>query len=369
VARSGEEINLSNSVINFTRGIPPAEVFPVDDLIRAAESALRNDFAVLLQYGRSPGYKPLRELLASWYDVGPDQVLIGNSSLEIIDFISRTKLDSRRRVFVEAPSYDRTITTFRRAGAEVVGIPLQGDGVELEALERELKAGPPAVFYIVSDFQNPMGTTTCLEKRQQVARWATQYGFWIIEDAPYRRLRYWGQEAPTIYSLAPDHTYHLCSFSKTLAPGLRLGYAVATPEAIAELADFAVDTYIGPVLPTQGAVYEYCRLGLLEPNVDKLKALYAPRLRATLRALERYLPEATWSQPEGGFFVGVQLPEAGTMDRLLPKAVDAGLKLSDGRGFYPAPRDGDRFLRIPFCSVTLEEIDNGIARLASILTG
>lgn len=360
---------MSDAVINFTRGMPPVEVFPVDDLARAADAALRNDPAVLLQYGRSPGYKPLRELLGSWYGVGPEQVLVGNSSLEIIDFIARTRVAGRGRVFVESPSYDRAITTFRRVGAEVVGIPLQADGADLEALERALVAGPPALFYLVSDFQNPMGVTTSLAKRQQIARWAAQYDFWIAEDAPYRRLRYWGQELPTLYSLAPERTYHLCSFSKTLAPGLRLGYVVATAEAIAELAAFAVDTYIGPVFPTQGTVYEYCRAGLLGPNVEKLKALYAPRLTATLEALDRYLPEAERSQPEGGFYVGVTLPQEVTMDDLLPRAQANGLKLSDGRGFYPNPVEGDRFLRIPFCSVTPEEIDAGIGRLARIIKG
>lgn len=358
---------MATSPINFTRGMPPTDTFPTEALVRAAESALRNDPAVLLQYGRSPGYKPLRELLGGWYGVGPDQVLVGNSSLEIVDFIARTKLGPGKRAFVESPSYDRTITTFRRAGAEVVGIPLLEDGVDMEAMERALKAGPPALFYIVSDFQNPMGVTTSRAKRQQIARWAEQYGFWVVEDAPYRRLRYWGEEVPTLYSLAPERVFHLSSFSKTLAPGLRLGYAVATPGAIAELAAFAVDTYIGPVFPSQGIVYEYCRAGLLEPNVEGLKALYGPRLVATYQALERCLPQATWSHPEGGFFVGVTLPEGVEMAELMPKAADAGVRLSDGRGFYPNPADGNRFLRIPFCSVTPEEIFAGIARLAEIL--
>ena len=134
---------MATSAINFTRGMPPVETFPTEALIRAAESALRNDPAVLLQYGRSPGYMPLRELLGGWYGVGPDQVLVGNSSLEIVDFIARTKLGPGKRAFVESPSYDRTITTFRRVGAEVVGIPLLEDGVDLEAMERALKAGPP----------------------------------------------------------------------------------------------------------------------------------------------------------------------------------------------------------------------------------
>ena len=354
-------------VINLTRGMPPIETFPTEALIRAAESALRNDSATLLQYGRSPGYKPLRELLGGWYSVGPDQVLIGNSSLEIVDFIARTKLGLGKRAFVECPSYDRAITTFRRAGAEVVGIPLLGDGPDLGAMERALKDGPPDLFYTVSDFQNPMGVTMSLAKRQQIATWAGQYGFWVVEDAPYRSLRYWGQDVPTLYSLAPERVFHLSSFSKTLAPGLRLGYAVATPQAIAELAAFAVDTYIGPVFPSQGIVYEYCRAGLLEPNIEGLKALYAPRLQATYQALERYMPQATWSHPEGGFYVGVTLPEGVDMADLMLRAAEAGVKLSDGRGFYPNPADGNRFLRIPFCSVTPDDIFAGIARLAELL--
>ena len=358
---------MATSAINFTRGMPPVETFPTEALIRAAESALRNDPAVLLQYGRSPGYMPLRELLGGWYGVGPAQVLVGNSSLEIVDFIARTKLGPGKRAFVESPSYDRTITTFRRVGAEVIGIPLLKDGVDLEEMERALKAGPPALFYTVSDFQNPMGVTMSLAKRQQIAAWAEQYGFWVVEDAPYRRLRYWGEEVPTLYSLAPERVFHLSSFSKTLAPGLRLGYAVATPQAIAQLAAFAVDTYIGPVLPSQGIVFEYCRAGLLEPNIEALKVLYGPRLKATYAALEQYLPQSTWSHPEGGFFVGVTLPEGADMAGLMPKAAKVGVQLSDGRGFYPNPADGNRFLRIPFCSVTPDDIFTGIERLAEIM--
>jgi 2-aminoadipate transaminase len=358
---------MSAPIINFTRGMPPVETFPVEPLIRATESALRNDPAVLLQYGRSPGYRPLRELLGGWYGVGPDQVLIGNSSLEIVDFIARTKLGPGTRAFVESPSYDRAITTFRRAGSEVVGIPLLEDGVDLEAMKDALNAAPPDVFYLVSDFQNPMGVTTSLEKRRQIAAWAEQFGFWVIEDAPYRRLRYSGHDVPTLYSLVPERVFHLSSFSKTLAPGLRLGYAVAAPQAVAELAAFAVDTYIGPVFPTQGIVYEYCRTGLLESNIEGLKALYAPRLQATYEALECHMPVATWSHPEGGFYVGITLPPGVEMAGLMAKAAEAGIKLSDGRGFYPNPADGNRFLRLPFCSVAPEEIFSGIARLAELL--
>lgn len=354
-------------VINMTRGMPPVDVFPVDDLVAASTAALRNDASVLLQYGRSPGYKPLREWLGGQHGVPADYVLVGNSSLEIMDFIARTHLGPGQRVFVEQPSYDRAITTLRRTGAVVVGIPLLDDGVDIAAFEREIRNGPPALFYTIADFQNPMGVTTSAEKRRRLAGLAREHDFWIIEDAPYRKLRFWGAEAPMIYSLAPERVMHLSSFSKILAPGLRLGYIISTPAVISQLAAFAVDTYIGPVFPTQGVVYEYCRAGLLEPNIAKLNALYAPRLTATLAALEEHFKGATWTRPEGGFFVGVTLPQGASMAELLPRAEQAGIKLSDGRGFYPSPTDGDRFLRIPFCSITPEDIHRGIARLAAIL--
>jgi len=358
---------LTETVINLTRGMPPVEVFPVDDLIRSAEKALRRDPSVLLQYGRSPGYKPLREWLGHEHSVGPEQVLIGNSSLEIMAFIAQTQLGPGKRAFVESPSYDRAITLLRRTGAEVVGIPLHEDGLDLAALEQAIRSGPPALVYVIADFQNPMGTTTSLAKRTRLANLAREYGFWIVEDAPYRALRYRGQEVPTLYSLAPERVLHMSSFSKTLAPGLRLGYVVGPADFIAKLAAWAVDTYIGPVFPTAGLVLEYCRAGLLGPNIEALKKLYAPRLEATLEALQKHLPQATWTHPEGGFFVGVTLPEGSDIVRLCAQAEAAGVKLTDGRGFFPNPADGSRFLRVPFCSVTPEEIDEAFARLARLL--
>jgi 2-aminoadipate transaminase len=346
--------------------MPPVEVFPTEDLIQCGEAALRQDPNVLLQYGRSPGYAPLRGWLSQQYGVGPEQVLIGNSSLEIFSFITQTLLRPGDRAFVESPSYDRSITLLRRAGAHVVGIPLEEDGMDMAVLEEELKQGPPALMYLITDFHNPMGITTSLEKRRRLAALAEEYGFWIAEDSPYRALRYRGQDVATLWSLAPERVLHMSSFSKVLAPGLRLGYAVGSAEAITTLVKWVVDTYIGPVFPTQGMVYEYCRRGLLKPNVERLKEVYRPRLQAALSALEKHLPQATWTRPEGGFYVGVTLPED-DMASLLVRAEKAGLKLSDGRGFFPNPGDGNRFLRLPFCSVTPEGIEEGMSRLARLL--
>jgi 2-aminoadipate transaminase len=347
--------------------MPPVETFPVDELIRCSEAALRRDPATLLQYGRSPGYKPLREWLARQHAVSPEQILVGNSSLEIFAFITQTLLRPGARAFVETPSYDRAITLLRRSGVQLVGIPLRQDGLDLAALENEVKHGPPALVYVIADFNNPMGTTTGLEKRARLAQLAQEYEFWIVEDAPYRALRYWGQELPSVRSLAPDRVLYLSSFSKTLAPGLRLGYIVGPAEVIGALANWAVDTYIGPVFPTQGLVYEYCQSGLLAANIERLKDVYRPRLQATLRALEQHLPNAAWTRPEGGFYVGVTLPPGCDMASLIERARDAGLELTDGRGFFPNPAEGNRFLRVPFCSVAPQDMDMAIARLSQLL--
>jgi len=357
---------LTKQVINLTRGVPPTDVFPVDDLIECGETALRRDPSVLLQYSRT-GYPPFHQWLGEQYGVGPEQILTSNSSLEIFFFVSQVLVSPGQRAFVESPSYDRAITLLRRADAELVGIPLEKDGVNLTALEKELEKGVPALMYVIADFQNPMGVTTSLEKRQRIVALAREYDFWIVEDAPYRRLRYWGEDVPSLWSIAPERVLHMSSFSKLLSPGLRLGYVVGPAEMIATISRWAVDSYIGPVLPTQGMVYEYCRRGLLDSNIDHLKKVYRPRLETILSALDRHIPQATWTRPEGGFFVSGILPEGNDIVALQTRAGEDGLKLSDGRGFFPNPSDGNRFLRIPFCSLTPEEIEEGVSRLASLL--
>jgi 2-aminoadipate transaminase len=188
-----------------------------------------------------------------------------------------------------------------------------------------------------------------------------------VEDAPYRALRYWGEDVPTLRSLAPTRVLHVSSLSKVLAPGLRLGYLVGPADVIAGLTRWAVDTYVGPVLPTQGMVHEYCRQGLLSTNIERLKEIYRPRLQATLSALADRLPQLSWSRPEGGYFVSVTLPAGNDMERLLARAQEVGLKLSDGRGFFPNPTDGDRFLRFPFSALTPETIEEAVSRLTRIL--
>lgn len=357
---------MTESIINLTRGNPPVDVFPVEDLIDCFETVLQRDSDVLLQYSHA-GYLPLREWLGGQYGVAPNQVLTSNSSLELFYFVTQSLLSPGKRAFVESPSYDRAITLLRRAGAEVVGIPLEQDGVNLTVLEEELEKGAPTLMYIIADFQNPMGVTTSLEKRQRLTALAEEYDFWIVEDAPYRKLRYWGEDVPSLRFMSPEHVLHMSSFSKILSPGLRLGYVVGPADIIASFSQWALDTYIGPVLPTQGMVYEYCRRGLLEPNIEHLRQVYRPRLEAILSALDERIPQATWTRPEGGFYVSGFLPGECDIATLQKRGKEAGLRLSDGRGFFPNPADGNRFLRIPFCSLTPEEIEEGASRLARLL--
>jgi DNA-binding transcriptional MocR family regulator len=292
---------------------------------------------------------------------------MGNSSLEIMNFLCQLELKPGVRVFVESPTYDRANTLMRRYGANVVGVPIEPDGMNLEVFEKELKKGTPAFVYIIADFQNPMGVTTSEAKRKQIAVWAQQYNFWVVEDAPYRHLRYHGKDVPTILSFANDRVLHMASYSKLLAPGLRLGYMVGPEVMITKIVKFAQDTYIGPVLPTQGMVFEYLNKGLLPPNIEKLKKLYGPRLDATLAALDKHIPGTIIARPEGGYYVSLNLPKGNTMDKLLSRAEGVGLKLTDGRGFFLNPTDGDRFLRIPYCLISPAEMEEAIKRVASIL--
>jgi len=311
--------------INFTRGVPANESFPTTDLIDAASAVFKTHGTAMLQYGPSRGFEPLRQWLAEWQGVPVDRVMTSNGSLQLIEFLCLQMLKPGDLVFTESPSYDRTINLLRRHGAKVVGIPLEADGPNIEALERALQKAVPKFFYVIPDFQNPAGATCSGEKRRQLAALADRYNFLLVEDAPYRLLRYRGKEEPTLYSLAPQRTLHMSSFTKI--------------------------------------TYEWCRRGLLPPQIEKLKALYAPRLDATLSGLDKYMPDATATRPDGGFFISLTLPEGVSTTAVRQQASTRALNLADGLAFFP-DGGGERFVRLPFCALSPTEIDEGLKRLA-----
>ena len=358
--------------IVFTRGVPPTEAFPTQQLAESFASVLHGDTAVVLQYGQQQGYLPLRQELAKEYRVSEAEVLVGNGSLQLQDLIAAHLIQPGTVVYTEQPSYDRAITTFRRRGARVVGIPLQHDGIDVDALEEAVKREVPAFLYLVPDFQNPAGATLSRAKRERVVKLAVQYGFWVLEDIPYRKLRYQGEEHPLLREFDASRIVTLSSFSKLLSPGLRVGFMLAPADFIKAVTKLGEDTFLSPVLPSQAVVADYIRRGLLQPNIDKLKALYRPRWEAMATAVRKDLGGAQAYIPDGGFFVSVILPKEANTDNLMARAKDKGLVLTPGGPFFADPHDGgavpsDRFVRLPFCAVTPAQIAEGVRRLASLL--
>ncbi|MBI3761014.1 MAG: PLP-dependent aminotransferase family protein [Chloroflexi bacterium] len=349
--------------IYFTRGVPATESFPIDDVIDSAVSALKQHGAAILQYGPSLGFTPFRQWLAEWQGVQVDQVLTGNGSLQLVEFLCLVMLQPGDLVFVESPSYDRTLTLLRRHKANIVGIRLEADGPDIAALEAELKKRAPKFFYIIPDFQNPSGATCSAEKRRRIIELADQYDFLLLEDAPYRALRYRGQEEPALFKLAPHRTLHMSSFSKLIGPGPRVGYMLGSPDLLTKIAKAAEDTYISPSFLAHGIAYEWCRRGLLVPQIEKLKGLYAPRLDACLTAIDSYMPDAQATRPDGGFFLSLTLPDGAQTTAVRAAAATRNLHLSDGLAFFP-DGGGDRFLRLPYCALAPDEIDEGIRRLS-----
>ena len=350
--------------INFTRGVPANESFPIDGLIDAATTILRSNGAGMLQYGPSTAFPPLRDWLAEWQQVKSEQVLTGNGSLQLIEFLCLHALEAGDVVFTESPTYDRTLSLLRRHGARVIGIAMEPDGPNVEALERALVSQVPKFFYVIPDFQNPAGATCSAAKRRRIVELASRYGFMLVEDAPYRLLRYRGQDEPTLYELAPDLTLHMSSFTKLIAPGVRTGFMIGPAPLITKLAKVAEDTYISPGYVAQGITYEWCRRGLLPAQLERLRQLYAPRLDACLAGLDSQIPDAQATRPDGGFFVSLTLPDGVNTTTVRARATERGLNLSDGLAFFPDD-GGERFLRLPFCALSPEEIAEGINRLAA----
>lgn len=362
--------------ILFTRGVPAIEALPNELISECLEAALAGpDKKTILQYGHNGGYLPLRKMLAEQYSVSPDQVLVGNGSLHLQDMLAAMLVKPGDVVFVEQPSYDRAIKTFRRRGAKVIGIPLEHDGVSLTALEQAIAKQIPTFMYVIPDFQNPAGVTTSAEKRQALVDLAQRHHFWLVEDVPYRTLRYSGESLPLLRDLNSDHVLTLSSYSKLISPALRVGYLIGPADFVKQLTKLAEDTILAPVLPTQAAVVVFHRRGYFASNLEALKKLYAPRLQAIVSSLKQHLPGIPFAEPEGGFFVSITLPEPTSSSDLLTRAQAAGLALTNGKDFFADPLDesedvaslGTRFVRLPFCALTPEQIAEGVRRLAMLI--
>jgi 2-aminoadipate transaminase len=351
--------------ISFARGIPAPECLPIDELADCARAAIEADGKTVLSYGAGGGYPPLRAWLGERHGVEPSRVLVTNGSLQGFVFIAN-RFAGERRFLVEAPTYDRPLKILRELGADVVAIPQDEDGLDVDALEDELRHGP-ALLYTIPTFQNPSGRTLTTERRRRVAELAAEHDLLVYEDDPYGLVRFEGEAPPSLFELAGgEGVLYSSSFSKTIAPGVRVGYFVLPEALAAELEALAVSTYITPALLGEATVYEFLRRGAFEPNLERVSGLLRERRDAMLGALESELGDrAVWSRPEGGYFLwldlGVETAE------LLVRAEQAGVTFIKGADFFPPREGGERSARLAFSFVSPVEIVEGIGRLAALV--
>ncbi len=354
--------------IILTRGVPADESFDIDSLVSCAEDALRRHGKKILQYHPARGLAALREVIADWETVPVERVLLGNGSLQLFDLLIRTTLSPGDTVLVERPTYDRVITALRRAGCQVYGVPVDRQGMDIHALQEQMERHTPRMIYTIPDFQNPTGATMSADRRERMMELVTGAETLLVADLPYRPLRYWGHDEPSLSSYGSSSLVQMSSFSKLISPGMRVGWMTAPQTVIDSMAGLAETSSICPGMLSQGIVYEFVRQGVLERTVERLKRLYAPRLQACLRALSERLPEAEWIAPEGGFFLGLTLPSGISARALRSRVLELGVTLSDGEGFFP-DGDGSRFVRIPFCGVNPSDIETAIARIGEAVRG
>jgi len=356
-------------LISFARGAPSLDIIASDELARCAERALRNDPAGAFSYGTAVGYPPLREWIAEQQSVAVGQVVTTNGSMQADAFLFELMVDPGDLVVVEAPTYDRTLLALQKLGAEILAIPLEADGVDVGALAAALEEGArPKLAHVIPNFQNPAGYTLSLEKRRRLLELAEQYDFVIFEDDPYVELRFSGDRLPTMLSMdRAGKVVYASSFSKTVCPGIRVGYLVGPEPVIAAIVKIATETYISPSMVSQAIVNEFCRSGAIDGSIETVKNALRERRDALANALRRELPEANFVEPDGGYFLWVELPEGSDVDVLFENARDRGLVFVKGTDFLI--EGGRNTLRIAYSGVTPAEIDEGVARLAEAYRG
>jgi 2-aminoadipate transaminase len=350
--------------ISLSRGAPSLDIIAVEELSAAAQRAFERDPGGTFSYGTSMGYKPLVEWIARRQAVEPDQVIATNGSMQADVFLFQQVVQPGDQVVVEAPTYDRTLLMLQRLGAEILPIPLEEDGIDVEALARALEAGArPKLAHIIPNFQNPAGCTLSLGKRHRLLELAAEHDFLLFEDDPYVELRFEGEDQPTMLSLdGSDRVVYASSFSKTVCPGIRVGYLAGPAGLIGDIRKLATGTYISPSMVAQAIVAEFCDSGALDRSIATVKEALRERRDATCAALERELPDASFVTPEGGYFLWVDLPEGSDVAGLEERARERGVVFVKGSDFLL--EGGESSLRLAYSAVPPEQIDQGVSRIA-----
>ncbi len=350
--------------ISFARGAPSLDIVDVDGLRDAATRAFTNDPGGATAYGTSIGYVPLRRWIAGQHGVDEAQVLVTNGSMQADAFLFATVVTAGDAVVVEKPTYDRTLLNLRSLGADVRMVRLQTDGIETAELRALVDGGVrPKLAHVIPNFQNPAGYTLSLAKRHELLEIAAASGFMLFEDDPYRHIRFSGEDLPTMLSMdSGDTVVYASSFSKTVCPGIRVGYLVGPAALIAKIAKLATNTYISPNMVAQSIVYEFCASGAIDGSIATVKEALAERVATLDAALQAHLPEARYTPPEGGYFMWVELPEGTDVGALFDAAGERGVQFVKGTDFLLD--GGENTLRLAYSGVTNDRIEEGVKRLA-----
>jgi DNA-binding transcriptional MocR family regulator len=351
--------------ISFARGAPSLDIVDVDGLRESAERAFRDDPGGVTAYGTAIGYPPLREWIAERHGVDPERVLVTNGSMQADAFLFEALVQPGDAVVVERPTYDRTLLNLRNRGAELHAVELHTDGIDTDALATLLDGGvAPTLAHVIPNFQNPAGFTLSREKRDRVLELAESHGFTIFEDDPYVDIRFAGDTLPTMLDLdgGAGRVVYASSFSKTVCPGIRVGYLVGASELIDDIRKLATNTYISPSMVSQAIVNQFCRSGAIQRSIETVKTALRERAERLGAALERELPDARFTLPQGGYFMWVELPQGTDVAALFEAAAERGVAFVKGTDFML--EGGENTLRLAYSGVTPDEVDEGVSRLA-----
>ncbi|MBP5234941.1 MAG: PLP-dependent aminotransferase family protein [Bacteroidales bacterium] len=362
------------SIYSFAGGYPSADTFPLEDIRRATDIVIQKYGAKAFQYGATQGVPELRQVLSERYGVPLERIQVTTSSQQGIDVCTRVLVDPGDVILTSNPSYLGALQSFYSYRAEVVGVNHEPflDAFRkayVEAIEEVLAAGKKLKFlYMIPDFQNPSGETLSLEERLVLVELAEKYDFLIVEDSPYRELRYEGSDVPTIYSLCPDRVLHLGSFSKILAPGFRIGWILGAPELLDMIYVCKQSLDLCPPIFDQYLAAELMGSGLLDANLVKSIALYKSKRDLLLSLLEEYMPEGvSWTHPEGGLFLFLTLPEGFDTIAFYDKALDAGVAYVAGSFFHVDRSMARNTMRMNFSFMTHQKITEGVKLLAGLI--
>jgi DNA-binding transcriptional MocR family regulator len=349
--------------ISFARGVPSLDIIDVEGLRDAAVRAFDADPEGTTAYGTSVGYPRLRAWIAERHGVPAERVLLTNGSLQADAFLFDHLLANGDEVIVESPTYDRTLLSLRARDTRVSAVEVKVDGIDTDALRALLDGGVrPKLAHVIPNFQNPAGYTLSLAKRQALVELAREHEFLILEDDPYAELRFSGEPLPTMLSLAPEHVVYASSFTKTVCPGVRVGYLVGPQELIDGIAKRATNTYISPGMVSEAIVYEFCASGAIEQSIETVRNALSERASTLANALESELPDATFVAPQGGYFMWVTLPAGSDVSALHRAASERGVVFVKGTDFML--EGGENALRLAYSGVGSEQIRDGVARLA-----